>query len=72
MFTQLSVWNPEEGVLRSLSDAGVGALALARAATPFSLRSADQSDLGRLRETGLYLNENGSAGTLQEIDVTVR
>ncbi|MBK6906882.1 MAG: hypothetical protein IPH08_07280 [Rhodocyclaceae bacterium] len=72
LFTQLSVWNPEEGVLRSLSDAGVGALALARAATPFSLRSADQSDLGRLRETGLYLNENGSAGTLQEIDVTVR
>jgi hypothetical protein len=72
-FAQLGVWNPsdDEG-LRSLTDVGIGALALQRVDTRFALRGNGNSDLGQLRETGLYLNENGTAGTMQEIDLSVR
>ena len=71
LFEQLRMWNPDDELLRSLSDTGVGALALARLNTPFALRAANNTDLGRVRETGVFLKEDGGAGTLQEIDLTV-
>lgn len=73
-FDRLSVWTPAAdgaGALRSLADLGIGALGLAHAATPFALRGTDNSDLGLVKSTGLYLTEDGRAGNLQEIDLTV-
>jgi hypothetical protein len=74
VFDRLAVWTPAAeggGELRSLADLGIGALALAHAATPFELRDAANSDLGAVKASGLYLRENGGAGSLQEIDLTV-
>lgn len=65
----LSVWRPGSG-LQPLSEAGVGALALAHAATPFALQGEGVA-LGQLRSTGLYLMEDGRAGTLQQLDLRV-
>lgn len=73
-FQQLSVWTPAatgDGSLRSLAELGIGALGLARVATPFALRGGDNADLGVVKESGVYLMESGQAGTLQEIDLTV-
>lgn len=73
-FSRLKVWQPDAqaaGSLKSLAAVGVGALSLARIATPFELRGNAQQDLGAIRETGLFLYENGGAGTLQEIDLTI-
>ncbi|HSI22686.1 MAG TPA: hypothetical protein VK959_06660 [Methylophilaceae bacterium] len=39
--------------------------------TPFSLNTATNQNLGLLRATGVYLNENGTAGTLQQVDLAV-
>ena len=74
VFSKLSVWTPAAegtGALHSLTDLGIGALALAHVASPFALRGSDNSDLGLIRSSGVFLHENGSAGSLQEIDLTV-
>jgi hypothetical protein len=55
----------------SLQEAGVGALALAHVNSQFELRGNGNSNLGAVKDTGLFLFENGQVGSLQEIDLTV-
>jgi hypothetical protein len=72
-FGQLSVWTPAadgDGQLQPLAALGIGALGLARVATPFALRGDGNADLGVVKSSGLYLNEDGSVGGMQEIDLT--
>jgi hypothetical protein len=74
IWSQLRVWNPATdgaGALDTLSAHDVGALFLGEVATPFELRGARNADLGAVATTGLYLGEDGQAGTLQEIDLSV-
>jgi len=74
VFDKLAVWTPDAtgaGELRSLAALDIGALALAHAATPFALRGSGNADLGQIRNSGIYLTENGRVGALQEIDLTV-
>jgi len=73
-FVRLQVWTPTadgDGSLTGLKKMGVGALALAAAATPFELRDHGNADLGGIRASGLWLGEDGRAGSIQEIDLTV-
>ncbi|KRA07961.1 hypothetical protein [Acidovorax sp. Root568] len=77
VFQQLQVWTPSAdgaegaGSLRTLADVGVGALSTNAVATPFALRAADNASLGTVRSTSAYLRENGSVGTVQQVDLTV-
>lgn len=57
--------------LKSLASAGVGALWLGSSETPFEIRDGANQSLAAVRRTGLYLNEDGSAGTLQQLDLVV-
>lgn len=73
-FDQLRIWRPGAnggGNLQTLQSAGVGALGLAHAASPFALRSGSNVSLGAVRTTGAYLREDGQAGVLQQIDLAV-
>lgn len=73
-FDNLLVWTPTVeggGDLRSLADLGIGALGIHHLATPFAMRGAANEDLGQVRASGLYLQNNGKVGSLQEIDLTV-
>lgn len=73
-FAQLAVWRPDAegaGSLAGLADSGVGAIALARVATPFELRDANNGSLGSVRSSGIWLGEEGGVGTVQQIDLTV-
>lgn len=73
-FQKLKVWTPDAtgtGTLASLKDRNVGALYLGYTKTPFELRGADNRDLGAVRDSGVFLTEAGTAGSLQEIDLTV-
>lgn len=73
-FQQLRVWTPAsdgEGTLRSLQEAGVGAIALTRIDTPFALRDAGNETLGQVRSSGIFLQESGEAGTIQQVDLSV-
>lgn len=74
VFGQLRVWTPNadgSGTLRTLEELGVGAVQLNAVDTPFALRTADNRSLGTVRSTSLYLQENGIAGTVQQIDLSV-
>jgi hypothetical protein len=74
LFKSLQIWRPEQdgpGLLTSLADANVGAINLTELATPFALRGSHNSDLGQIRSSGVYLSDDGHAGSIQEIDLTV-
>ena len=70
VFDRLSIWRPGS-TPTSLAAAGVGALYLGAVDTPFALRDAANEDLGALRASSVYLNEDGSTGLLQQIDLAV-
>ena len=58
-------------MLSSLKDHNVGAISVGQVATPFELRSAGNESLGGVRSTGIYLTEDGQAGSVQQIDLSV-
>ena len=73
IFDDLTIWeSDEEGEmhLTRLKDAGVGAIYLASADTPFDLRDEDNQLQARVKRSGIILNEDGTAGSIQEIDYT--
>lgn len=73
-FARLSVWTKDaagKDRLESLKTAGVGALYLESAATPFTIKDAQNTTQGQVRSTGVYLSETGTAGTIQQIDLAV-
>ena len=73
-YDKLSVWTRDsEGndTLHSLQQADVGAISLARVATPFGIKDADNALLGQVQTTGIYLKESGGVGSVQQVDLTV-
>lgn len=73
IFDKLLIWAKDENgkdELYALKEAGVGAICLQRAATDFSLNSQkDNTQNGQIRSTGIFLYENGNAGTMQQLDL---
>jgi hypothetical protein len=74
VFNQLQVWTKDAAgndSLTGLKLSGVGALYLGNISTQFDLKTASNESLGTVRASSVYLNENGSVGTLQDVDLTV-
>lgn len=72
IFAKLKLWIKDASgtdKLLDLKSMGIGAIYLGKASADFSLNNASNQELGRSRATGVYLNENGSGGTLQQIDL---
>lgn len=80
IWDKLLIWTKDEyGQDRcyKLSEKNVGAICLSSAATDFSLTSQGNAANGafpggvngRIRRTGIFLYENGYAGTIQHVDV---
>jgi hypothetical protein len=67
VFGELRVWM-HDGSYR-LGDVGIGAIGTAHVTTPFDLRS--NGLVGQIRATGIYLLDNGGAGTLSHVDLMV-
>jgi len=73
-FDKLRLWSKDaagEDRLLTLREANVGALSLARVATPFDLKDGGNALLGQIRASGVFLQEDGRAGTMQQVDLTV-
>jgi len=69
VYDSLRVWTKDaQGAdsLTALRAGGIGAIHLGSVATPFSLEGGNG---GEILSSGLYLNENGTAGTIQQINV---
>lgn len=72
VWNQLKIWCREEDgtdTLYTLADKGVGAICLQRVGTDFTLQSGSGDTNGQIRSTGIFLYENGAAGTIQHVDV---
>jgi hypothetical protein len=68
-FAELALWDGR--TLTPLAAAGIGALSTASAATPLAVSGDGGAPAGQIRATGLYLREDGAAGTLQHVDLAV-
>ncbi len=74
IFNSLSVWtkgSEGEDILRSLSDAGVGAIGLQNIQTQFNLTDAANNLNGQLTKTGVYVSEAKTVGTIQQVDLVI-
>lgn len=74
VFTRLRIWTKDsEGsdVLSSLKELGIGAIYLENISTEFNLKDAENKLNGQVASTGVYLNENGTPGTVQQINIAV-
>ncbi|MBR4720074.1 MAG: hypothetical protein IKP31_07525 [Lachnospiraceae bacterium] len=73
IWDKLLIYSPNEdgsSSLYGLSEKGVGAIFLGNVSTDFSLNnSTDNSVNAVIRKTGMFLFENGMAGTVQHLDV---
>jgi hypothetical protein len=57
--------------LAVLGATGVEAIYLGHTSTPFEIKNERSELQGMIRETGLYVGEDGAAGTVQQIDLIV-
>ncbi|MCR5508851.1 MAG: hypothetical protein K6F34_09195 [Lachnospiraceae bacterium] len=73
IWDKLIIYSPNadgSSSLYGLSEKGVGAIYLGNISTDYSLNStADNSVNGIIRKTGVFLYENGNAGTIQHMDL---
>lgn len=73
IWSKLLIWTKDENgkdVLYHLKDKGIGAICLESVDTEFSLKSLkDNAVNGKIRKTGVFLYENGMAGTVQHLDI---
>ncbi|MHB8129816.1 MAG: hypothetical protein ACYDEX_12535 [Mobilitalea sp.] len=74
IFDKLQIWTKDENgedQLFAIGKKGVGAIYLGAVNTSFSLKDESNDTLGQIRQTGIFLREDGSAGTIQHIDVSL-
>lgn len=73
IYSKLSVWLKDDSGndrMISLKDANVGAIYLASMTTEFSLNSDEgNKQNAQIKRSGMYLTENGTAGTMQQLDM---
>lgn len=72
VWDKLKIWTKDENgkdVLYTLADKGVGAICLQNASTDFTQKGTNGQTLGAIRNTGVFLYENGNVGTVQHVDV---
>lgn len=73
IYSRLRIWSKDENGqdrLVGLGQAGVGAIYLGNVSTDFTLKNAQNQTDGQIRSTGVYLNEDGTAGTIQKVDLS--
>ncbi|MCB2182953.1 MAG: hypothetical protein KQH63_13045 [Desulfobulbaceae bacterium] len=74
IFNQLKIWMVDGAGnfnLAGLKESGVGAMLLDNRKTDFLLTNDANTPSGQIRATSIFLFENGSVGSLQEVDLVV-
>ena len=73
VYSRLKIWSKSASgadQITSLKDAGVGAISVNPADTPFDIKNQANQLQGTVRQTGVYLTEDGKAGTVNQIDLS--
>lgn len=72
IWRRLRIWTQDDrgnNKLYTLSDKNVGAIYLGNVSTDYSLQSSKGNTNAAIRKTGIFLYENGMAGTVQHLDL---
>lgn len=72
VYSQLKVWSKDavgNDQLASLQSLGIGAISLTSTGTPFDIKTTGNQLLGTVRQSGVYLTDQGGAGTVSQIDL---
>ncbi len=73
IFDKLRIWTHEEdgtSKLVGLGEKGIGAIFLGSVKGNYELGNVENPD-GMIRRTGIFLSENGKAGTVQHVDLAI-
>lgn len=73
IFNSLRIWLKDENgkdILLGLGEVGIGAIYLGSVATAFDIKEGASMN-GVLQRTGFFLKEDGTAGTVQHVDLVV-
>ena len=73
IYKQLRIWlrhSDGSQQLMALGEKNVGAIYLGHLTTPFQLKDENNASLGEVASSGIYLTEQGSVGTIQQINFT--
>lgn len=74
IYDKLRIWthtSSGEPRLFALGEKGIGAICLDHLPSAFDLKGSQNQLLGQVRESAIFLRENGSAGSIQELDLVV-
>ena len=74
VFNKLRIWTKDEkgqDTLFALGEKGIGAIFLGNISAGFGLKDDNNQLLGQARTGGIFIRENGSAGTVQQLDLVV-
>lgn len=74
LYAELAVWMRDAAgndSLAGLAEKNIGGIFLSPVETAFALKDNANGLLGQLRESSIFLGENGGAGTVQEVDLVV-
>ena len=72
VFNRLQIWSLDESggsTLFSLGQKGIGAIYLGHAEPPFQLKDNQNQLLGQVSSSGIYLQEQGNVGIIQQLDL---
>ena len=72
IFNQLRIWEQHgdgSSTLLALGEIGIGAIYLGHMAGAFDIKNESNDMQGRIQSSGVYLWENGQAGTLHQLDL---
>ena len=72
IWNKLKIWVMDENggsKLYSLAEKGLGAICLANMGTDFTLTDDNNMAKGMIRQSGIFLYETGSVGSVQQLDV---
>ena len=71
---RLRIWiigEDNQDRIDTLADQGIGAIYLGRVGTAFDLKDPKNELQGKVLQSGLFLKENGTAGSIQQLDLVV-
>ncbi len=74
IYQQLRVWQRHADgsqQLLALGDKNIGAIYLGHVTSPFQIKNQENTSLGEVVSSSIYLTEQGTVGTVQQINFTV-
>ncbi|WP_028579861.1 hypothetical protein [Desulfogranum japonicum] len=72
LYSHLRIWTKDDqgnDSIVALAEKGIGAIYLGNISTAFSLKDSNNDLQGVVRTTGIFLKQDGQAGTIQQIDL---